>query len=122
MRIFVTGASGWIGSAVVPELVEAGHTVLGLARSEQSAAAIAAMGADVQRGSIDDLETVRSGASSADAVVHLAYNHDFSDMPGAARTDRAVIDVVGDALAGSDRPFLIASGLAGLKPGSVSTE
>src|SRR4051812_2971158 len=89
MLVFVTGASGFIGSAVVPELLAAGHEVLGLARSDSSAAALEAAGAQVHRGSLDDLASLRAGAAAADGVIHLAYNHDFSDMPGAARTDRA---------------------------------
>ncbi|MCW2497930.1 SDR family oxidoreductase [Jatrophihabitans sp.] len=122
MRIFVTGASGWIGSAVVPELLNAGHHVIGLARSESSAAAIEALGAEVHQGSIDEPETLHSGAAASDGVVHLAYNHDFSRMDEAARTDRAAIDAIGSALAGTNRPFLIASGLLGLATGRPGTE
>jgi nucleoside-diphosphate-sugar epimerase len=122
MRVFVTGASGWIGSAVVPELLEAGHEVIGLARSEESAARLIGVGAKVQRGSLDDLDSLREGASAADGVIHLGFKHDFSDMAGAGRTERAVVAAIGDTLAGSDRPFLFASGVAGLTPGRTVTE
>lgn len=122
MRIFVTGASGWIGSATTRELLAAGHEVVGLARSEESADAIEALGARAHRGSIDDPAGVAAAAGASDGVVHLAYNHDFSRMGDAAATDRAVIDAVGQALAGTDRPLLIASGTMGLRPGGVGTE
>ncbi len=121
MRIFVTGASGWIGSAVVAELLAAGHEVLGLARSD-SAAAVLAAGAQVHRGRLDDPESLQAGAADSDGVVHLAYNHDFSRMADAAQTDREVIEAIGSTLAGSDRPFLIASGTLGLPPGRPATE
>jgi nucleoside-diphosphate-sugar epimerase len=117
MRIFVTGASGWIASAVVPELLAAGHQVLGLARSDTAAAKVAALGADVQRGDLGDLDDLRAAAAASDGVVHLGYNHDFSQMGNAAETDRAVITAFGEALAGTDRPLLIASGVLGLTSG-----
>lgn len=122
MRIFVTGASGWIGSGVVPELVADGHTVVGLARSDDAARTVEALGAEVRRGQLDDLDLIRAAAEDSDGVVHLGYVHDFSRMPEAAAIDRAVIDTVVDALAGSDRPFLIASGTLGLSLGRPGTE
>jgi nucleoside-diphosphate-sugar epimerase len=122
MRVFVTGASGWIGSAVVPELLGAGHEVLGLARSDDSAAAIIAAGAEVFRGSLDDPASLRQGAAQCDGVVHLGYNHDFSQMEEAARTDRSAIEAMGSALKHSDRPFVVAGGVLGLAPGRVANE
>ncbi len=125
MRIFVTGASGWIGSAVVPELLGAGHEVVGLGRSAASARRLEAAGVTVQRGDLDDLDGLRDAAKSADGVIHLAFRHDLlyaGDMAGAAVVDRRAIEVVGDALAGSDRPFVIASGVFGIAPGQVVTE
>ncbi|MBE2314515.1 SDR family oxidoreductase [Solirubrobacter sp. CPCC 204708] len=122
MRFFVTGASGWIGSAVVPELLQAGHEVVGLARSDASAERIAALGAAVRRGGLDDLDGLAAGAAESDGVVHLGYNHDFSRMAEAAQTDLAAVTAMGAALEGSDRPLLIASGTLGLAPGRVATE
>ncbi|NQX28211.1 SDR family oxidoreductase [Microbacteriaceae bacterium VKM Ac-2854] len=121
MRVFVTGASGWIGSAAVGELIAAGHEVTGLARSDTSAAALVAAGATPHPGSLDDLDSLRSGAEAADGVVHLAFNHDFSDYVGAGRTERAAVTALGDVLAESDRPLLLAAGVAGLSTG-VATE
>ena len=125
MRIFVTGASGWIGSAVVPELIGAGHQVVGLARSDASAATLAAAGAEVHRGSLDDLDSLRNAAAAADGMIHLAFRHDLSfsgNMQGAVEADRRAIETFGEALAGSDRPFVIASGTLGVAPGRVATE
>ena len=122
MRVFVTGASGFIGSAVVSELIDAGHQVLGLARSASSADAVEAAGAHVHRGGLEDLESLRAGAESADGVIHLAFNHDFTDYAGAAETDRRAIDTLGAVLAGSDRPFVVTSGLAGFALGRTMTE
>jgi nucleoside-diphosphate-sugar epimerase len=125
MRIFVTGASGWIGSAVVPELLTAGHQVVGLARSDDSAAALEAAGADVHRGTLDDLDGLRDAAAKSDGVIHLAFKHDLAfsgDSQGAAAADLRAIETFGEALAGTDRPLLIASGTLGLAPGRVATE
>lgn len=122
MRVFVTGASGWIGSAVVPELLSAGHQVLGLARSDASAASLTDLGAEVHRGSLDDLDSLRTGAEASDGVVHLAFKHDFSDFAGAGRTERAAMQTIGDALTGTDKPLLFASGVAIPGIGHVLTE
>ena len=126
MRIFVTGASGWIGSAVVPDLLAAGHQVTGLARSDASAEALVQAGAEVERGTIDDLDLLAKATTAADGVIHLAFKHDIAftgDYAGAATADRAAIDTFGDALAGSGKPFVIASGtLMVAAPGQVATE
>jgi nucleoside-diphosphate-sugar epimerase len=122
MRVFVTGASGFIGSAVVRELLDGGHHVVGLARSDGSAAGLAATGVEVIRGDIENLDSLRAGAADADGVIHLAFIHDFSDYARAGQTDRRAIETIGEVLAGSDRPFVVTAGTAGLRQGRVLTE
>jgi nucleoside-diphosphate-sugar epimerase len=117
MRVFVTGASGWIGSAVVSDLIEAGHEVSGLARSDASAATVKDAGAEVVRGSLDDLDTLARAAAAADGVIHTAYIHDFSQMEAAAATDRGAIETLGAALEGSHRPLVLTTGTGVLQPG-----
>lgn len=128
MRVFVTGASGWVGRGLVPELITAGHEVVGLARSDTAAEGLRAAGVEVRRGSLEDLDTLRDAAAGADGVVHLAFRHDIAfagDFAGATASDRAAIEVFGEALAGSAKPLVIASGILGvlgLAPGQLATE
>lgn len=122
MHVFVTGASGWIGSAAVDELLAAGHTVTGLARSDSSAAALAAKGVAVLPGDLDDLGSIRSGSLAADAVLHLANKHDWSNPAASIAAERGAVETIGEALAGTGKAFLLASGVAGLTAGRAATE
>jgi nucleoside-diphosphate-sugar epimerase len=123
MRVFVTGATGFIGSAVVRELLDAGHEVLGLARSDRAATAVAAAGAKVNRGDIGDLDSLRRGAADSDGVVHTAFNHDFTvSRVDASAADRLAVEAMAETLVGTDRRIVIASGTGGLSPGHLATE
>src|SRR5580698_5796436 len=125
MRVFITGASGWIGSAVVPELIAAGHEVTGLARSDASAQRLAAAGALVRRGDLDDPHTLAKAAGDSDGVIHLAFQHEVAfggNFAAASAADRRAVEAMGAALADSDRAFVLASGVLGLTAGEVATE
>lgn len=123
MRVFVTGATGFVGLPVVKELVTAGHKVLGMARSDEGAKAVAAHGADVHRGSLEDLDSLRTGAKASDAVIHLAFIHDWSNFAQSCEVDRRAIEALGSVLAGTDKPLIVTGGTAGLAgPGEVTTE
>lgn len=125
MRVFVTGATGWIGSAVVPELIGAGHEVVGLARSDASAAALAAVGAEAHRGSLDDLDSLRVAAGASDGVIHTAFKHDIAfsgDFQGASDADLRTVETLGAALEGSGKPLVVTSGTSLIAPGRLGTE
>ena len=111
MRVFVTGATGFIGGVIVPDLIAAGHTVLGLSRAEAGARTLAAVGAEVHRGKLEDLDGLRLAASQCDAVIHAGFNHDFSRFAQSCEEDRLVIKVIGDVLAGTDKPFVVTAGI-----------
>jgi nucleoside-diphosphate-sugar epimerase len=124
MRVFLTGATGFIGSLIVPELLQAGHRVLGLTRSEAGARSLVAAGAEAHRGDIEDLDSLRSGAAESDGVIHTAFNHDFSKFVENCENDKRAIEAMGEALVGSERPFIITSGtgMGNVVPGQLASE
>jgi nucleoside-diphosphate-sugar epimerase len=122
MRVFVTGGPGFIGSAVVPDLIKAGHSVIGLARSDANEAALKAMGADVLRGSLEDTDSLRKGSAGSDGVIHLAFIHDFAKFAENGQIDKRAIEAMGEALAGTNKPMVVTSGVGLLAPGRLSTE
>jgi len=122
MHVFITGATGWVGSAVVEELIGAGHQVTGLARSDDKATSLAATGARVRRGTLDHTGVLRDAAAEADAVIHTAFNHDFAKFAENAEQDRRTIELLGSALEGSDRPLIVTSGLLGLARGATERD
>ena len=122
MRVFLTGASGFVGSAIIKELLSNGHTVLGLARSDKSAETLSIAGVDVHRGSLEDLESLKTGAAACDGVIHCGFSSDFSDYSGVCETDRHAIEAMGSVLIGSNKPIVLTTGSFVLKPGEIGTE